>query len=186
MVRKTVLQVQELSKSFHGRAVIDRLSFSMAHGERLALFAPSGAGKTTLVKILTGLDAPEHGTFHLEASAAATVFQEPRLFPFLTVEENIFLPFQARGEAISAATREEYQRWLHVCELCDATRRYPYQLSGGMKQKVSLIRALLRRPDFLILDEPFQSIGGAARQTIIDHLLACQPDISLLLITHSP
>jgi ABC-type nitrate/sulfonate/bicarbonate transport system ATPase subunit len=185
MVRETILQVQDLIKSYAGKVVIDRLSFSLRHGERLALFAPSGAGKTTLVKILTGLEVPESGSFHLEARSAGTVFQEPRLFPFLTVEENIFLPFRARQEAISDTTRDEYKRWLHVCELNDATRRYPYQLSGGMKQKVSLIRTLLRRPDFLILDEPFQSIGGDARQAMIDHLLTIQPDLSLLLITHS-
>jgi putative spermidine/putrescine transport system ATP-binding protein len=179
-----ILTVCNLTKRFGPYPVIEDLSFEIQQGERKALFAPSGAGKTTLINILSGLENHDQGSFYLSDSTPVTIFQEPRLFPFLTVEENIFLPFKAQGKSISDDTRRSYQAWLDVCDLGRYTRNYPYQLSGGLKQKTALIRGLLSRPRFAMLDEPFSSIDILSRQAIMEHILCTNPDLSLLFVTH--
>jgi ABC-type nitrate/sulfonate/bicarbonate transport system ATPase subunit len=177
--------VENLTKRYGTHTAIDRLSFQLHSGERLAVFAPSGAGKTTLLLILAGLEKPDGGTCRVTPDATI-VFQEPRLFPFLTVEENILLPFKVRKQILTAAIREAYKDWMAICELEAFTHHYPYQLSGGMKHKTALVRALLGEPRLLLLDEPFQSIGIEARHRLIAHIKETRPDLTLLLVTHNP
>jgi ABC-type nitrate/sulfonate/bicarbonate transport system ATPase subunit len=184
MAPANVLTVRHLSKQFAGHRVIDDLSFDMGEGERVALFAPSGSGKTTLIHILAGLEPYDSGSFTLNDTAPATVFQEPRLFPFLTVEENILLPYRVRAKPVTPAVQRRCQAWLEVCRLTECRRQYPYQLSGGMKAKVALIRGLLGEPRFVMLDEPFQSIDGASKAAIIAHLRQACPQAAWLFITH--
>ncbi len=86
----TVLVVTELTKLFGSRPVIEQLSFSISKGERITLFAPSGAGKSTLINILSQIDTVFHGEFKVSAQNPATIFQEPRLFSYMTIQENIF------------------------------------------------------------------------------------------------
>ena len=183
---EVILAVNKLSKCFSGQMVIDRLSFTINQGECLAIFAPAGAGKTTLIRILSGLDTQDSGHFELFDDSPVTMFQENRLFPFMTVKENIFLPLVAQDRQITPQIQQNYQEWIDVCELGAFQDKYPYQLSGGMKQKTALIRALLQQPKFALLDEPFQSIGVKAKQTLIQHIKNACPGISLLLITHNP
>lgn len=178
------VRVAQLQKRFGDHQVISDLSFSLAAGERLALFAPSGAGKTTLIRILAGLEKADGGTMTVADPAPVVLFQEPRLFPFMTIEENILLPFRANGSSITQEIIDRYRVWLRVCELTPYTHYYPYQLSGGMRQKVAVIRGFLGNPRLALLDEPFQSISFAAKQAIIQHILASQPEISLLFVTH--
>ena len=181
-----MLQIDELNKTFNGIPVIERLSLRLLKGERMALFAPSGAGKTTLMRILAGLETQDSGLVTLQDEKTAVIFQEPRLFPFLTVEENIFLPFKAMKREVTSEIRERYQRWLEVCELTSCGNYFPSQLSGGMKQKVSIIRAMLTQPKFVLMDEPFQSIGFEAKQAMIEFLLEEHPQLTCLFITHLP
>lgn len=122
------LVVTNLTKRFATQTVIENLSFRIPKGERVTIFGPSGAGKTTLLNILTGLDRADAGGFALTAANPATIFQEPRLFPYMTVEENIFLPVRIRQIPLTADLRAQYRRWLEVCELGQYTRHYPYQL----------------------------------------------------------
>lgn len=178
--------VKHMSKSFESQRVIDDLTFTISAGARTALFAPSGAGKTTLIQILAGLQKPDEGAVRVNVEHPVVLFQEPRLFPYMTVEENIFLPFKLRDRAITGETRHAYEAWLSVCELGDFRKHYPYQLSGGMKQKVSLVRGLLPNPSFVMMDEPFQSIGRQAKKVIIEHLLKKYPDLTILVVTHDP
>lgn len=182
-----LLTVTNLTKRFGATAapVIENLSFSIPRGGRVTIFAPTGAGKTTLINILTRLDDAFEGTFTLVAREPATIFQEPRLFPYMTVEENIFLPAKLRGSAIMQALREQYTRWLEVCDLTTSARYYPHQLSGGMKQKVAIVRGFLMNPDFVMLDEPFKSLDPRSKQAIIRHILAAYPGITLLFVTHT-
>lgn len=179
-----IVTVQNLYKTYAGQQVIAGLSFSIQEGERVALFAPSGAGKTTLISILAGLETPDSGRASVADLAPVTVFQEPRLFPFLNVEENIFLPYKIANRSVTPEVNQRYQAWLEVCELGRFVHLYPYQLSGGMRQKVSLVRGLLGMPRFVMLDEPFQSINYEAKKAIIDHILETQPQITLLFVTH--
>ncbi len=184
MNAEIILKVENLSKSFSQHQVIQNLSMVVHRGERIALFAPSGAGKTTLIRILAGLELPTSGNYFLREEEPVTIFQEPRLFPFLTVEENICLPFKARRQVVDSDIRRRFNEWLEVCELSSFRNYYPHQLSGGMKQKVSLIRGLLGNPRFVMMDEPFQSIGADSKQAIVSYLLQTNPTMTLLFITH--
>jgi NitT/TauT family transport system ATP-binding protein len=184
MKAEKILSVRHLYKQFAGHRVIDDLSFDLGWNERLALFAPSGSGKTTLINILAGLEPYDGGSFTLQESAPVTIFQEPRLFPYLTVEENIFLPFKVQKQPIPAAIWSSYHQWLEVCRLLDCVKQYPYQLSGGMKQKVALVRGLLGQPRFVMMDEPFQSIDRESKRAIMAHLQRAYPQTALLFVTH--
>jgi len=181
----TALLVERLTKRYGAQIVIENLSFSVKRGARVTVFAPSSAGKTTLIHILTGLDRDYEGSFTLVATQPVTIFQEPRLFPYMTVEENAFLPARIRGLAITPALRAAYERWLDVCGLSGFARHYPYQLSGGMKQKVALIRGYLTGPDFVMMDEPFKSIDMPSKQAIIRHIRDAYPQVTILFVTHA-
>jgi NitT/TauT family transport system ATP-binding protein len=100
-----LLSVKNLSKRFEKQTVIENLTFCIPKGERVTIFGPSGAGKTTLLNILTGLDRADAGGFALTAANPATIFQEPRLFPYMTVEENLFLPVRIRQIPLTADLR---------------------------------------------------------------------------------
>lgn len=180
-----VLVVEQLTKRYGAQTVIDNLSFSVERGARVTVFAPSSAGKTTLINILTGLDREYEGRFTLAAAQPVTIFQEPRLFPYMTVEENVFLPARLRKQPVTGALRAAYARWLDVCGLAPFTRHYPYQLSGGMKQKVALIRGFLTGPDFVMMDEPFKSIDVPSKQAIIRHIRDAYPHVTILFVTHA-
>ncbi len=181
----TVLVVTELTKLFGSRPVIEQLSFSISKGERITLFAPSGAGKSTLINILSQIDTVFHGEFKVSAQNPATIFQEPRLFSYMTIQENIFFPLRVRQIPVTPRIKDQYEEWLEVCDLSSYSQHYPFQISGGMKQKVSLIRSFLMQPDFVMMDEPFKSIDIASKKRIIQHILQHYPDITLLLVTHN-
>ncbi|MDY0091955.1 MAG: ATP-binding cassette domain-containing protein [Candidatus Vecturithrix sp.] len=181
----TVLVVTELTKLFGTRPVIEQLSFSISKGERITLFAPSGAGKSTLINILSQIDTVFHGEFKVSAQNPATIFQEPRLFSYMTIQENIFFPLRVRQIPVTPLIKDQYEEWLEVCDLSSYSQHYPFQISGGMKQKVSLIRSFLMQPDFVMMDEPFKSIDIASKKRIIQHILQHYPDITLLLVTHN-
>mgnify|MGYP001047557017 CR=1 FL=1 len=198
MMPDDMLTVEHLTKRFRAAEtplgghssmpeppVIEDLSFTIPRGGRVTLFAPTGAGKTTLIDILTGLDRTYEGSFRLTARNPATIFQEPRLFPHMTVEENVILPAQIRRIPLTPAMCEKYERWLEVCGLTAYTRYFPYQLSGGMKQKVALMRGFVTDPDFVMMDEPFKSLDLHSKQAIIRHILEVHPNISLLFVTHA-
>lgn len=174
-----LLTVTHLTKHYGtaAPAVIENLSFSVRQGARVTVFGPSGAGKTTLINILTGVDHADSGEFVSAAKNPCTIFQEPRLFPYMTVEENIFLPVRIRSTPVTPELQARYRRWLEVCDLAPYVDHYPCQLSGGMKQKTALIRGFLTEPDFVLMDEPFKSIDVRAKRAIIGHILESHPGI---------
>ncbi len=180
-----LLSVEGLGKTYGVKPVIHDLSFSIEAGNRVTMFAPSGSGKTTLITILSRLDDQFAGTFHLNAVNPATLFQEPRLFSYMTIRENIFLPLRIRNVPITTDVLEHYEQWLAVCGLREFQAHYPYQISGGMKQKVSLIRGFLAEPDFMMMDEPFKSIDIHSKNRIIHHLIDTYPQTTILLVTHN-
>ena len=190
-----LLTVTHLTKRFGVDCppVIENLSFAIPRGGRVTLFAPTGSGKSTLINILTHLDRVYEGGFTLAAHNPATIFQEPRLFPYMTVEENIFLPAKIRGRPstpesatpLIGVRSAQYRHWLDVCELTPYTQHYPHQLSGGMKQKVALVRGFLTEPDFVMMDEPFKSLDSRSKKAIIQHILAAYPGVTMLFVTHT-
>jgi NitT/TauT family transport system ATP-binding protein len=186
MSSRVMLAVRNLSKSYqNNELVIDRLSIDILPGERVALFAPSGAGKTTLIKILAGLEKKTAGEVTISDSEPLVLFQEPRLFSYMSVEENIRLPWKIRRQQWSRKTDDEFAQWLEVCDLNASRKKYPYQLSGGMRQKVAIVRGFLQHPRLALMDEPFNSIGIESRTQIIRHICSKNPDLTLLLATHN-
>lgn len=185
MNTEDMVKTLNLCKSYQSHQVIHNLSFELKRGERIAFFAPSGAGKTTLIRIIAGLDSATSGSLQVNEPEPAVLFQEPRLFPYMTIEENIKMPWRIHKRNWKVQTQIDYQQWLNVCELNAWKDHYPYQLSGGMRQKAALIRGLLGYPTLALMDEPFQSIGQAAKASIIEFIKIRYPSMTILMATHS-
>lgn len=140
------------------------LNLSIQDSEWVSLLGPSGCGKTTLLKLVAGLETPSSGrlnsTFH--RSEISYVFQDAALLPWLTVEENILLPLKLRSEDHATAL-DEANPWIEKLKLNRFRKSYPSQLSGGLKMRVSIARALITRPKLILLDEPFAALDEPIR-----------------------
>jgi len=168
-------------------AAVEGISLSAAAGEIVALVGPSGCGKTTLLNLAAGILRPTRGRVVLTPNARlAYAFQEPRLLPWKTVEENI--SFVQEGLLPAGEAAAARRRILEETGLAEFRRAYPRELSGGMKQRLELARALAVRPRLLLLDEPFRSLDGATRQELRALLQSehGREGFSALLVTHDP
>ena len=184
----TGLRLRGIRRAFAGRAVLENLDLDIRPGEFLALLGPSGCGKSTLLRLIAGLDQPDAGQLDLsnDAGRLAYVFQDPSLMPWRSVMANVLLPLELSG--IPAAEREARAReWLAAVGLSEATRRYPNELSGGMKMRVSLARALSIQPNLLLLDEPFAALDEFTRQHLDELLqqLWLNHAMTVIFVTHS-
>jgi NitT/TauT family transport system ATP-binding protein len=161
-------------------------------GAFVSLLGPSGCGKSTLLRVIAGLTAASTGEVRWrEPHAAGTgrigfVFQDPTLMPWANVADNVFLPLRLRGESRGAATAR-IDEVLAQVGLSEFARAFPRELSGGMKMRVSLARALVTQPDILLLDEPFAALDEMTRFKLNDDLLAlCRArKLTVLFVTHS-
>ena len=186
-----------IRRAFHttaeGRveAVAD-VSFAIESGEFVALLGPSGSGKSTLLRLVAGLDRPDGGTIELSGAETAGrapigfVFQDAHLLPWRDVLGNVELPLELLGQP-GDARRDAARDAIARVGLADAIRRFPAQLSGGMRMRVSLARALVTRPRLLLLDEPFAALDEITRQQLDEDLRAlwAQSGITVLFVTHS-
>ena len=179
--------LDSVSKSFGARPVLDGVSLSLDAGGITCLLGPSGCGKSTLLRIAAGLVPPDAGKVLIESSRTAMVFQDPRLLPWFTVSENLALAL-APGRA--AEKKRSIREALDLVSLPasggDVRDLLPRELSGGMAQRVSIARALLRRPDFLLMDEPFAALDAITRgelQKMLVSLIARQM-VNCLFVTH--
>lgn len=154
--RPAAVRLRNISRVFGDRAVLDGIDLDIAEGEFVAVLGPSGTGKTTLLRLLAGLDRVDAGAVTVPA-ARAVVFQEPRLVPAKRVWENVVLGQRGKAaRALAQAALDEVGLARHV----DA---WPRTLSGGEAQRVALARALVREPGLLLLDEPFASLDALTR-----------------------
>lgn len=179
-----------------------KLSFQ-SDAKRLVLFGPSGAGKTQLLKMLSGLTTPDKGhiRFHQadlfnssqgicqtpQQRALAYVFQEYALFPHLTVRQNVSFSLDKSWlNPRRQFTHPEVDKWLNKFQLTHLSDQYPHQLSGGQSQRVALARALVMQPKAVLLDEPFSALDERLRQTLRQELNEVQSlmDIPMILISH--
>ncbi len=176
--------VENLSKRFGKHLIIDNLSFKIAENDTVALFAPSGSGKTTLLTILANLDKNYTGSISVKKSYSL-VFQEARLFPYKSAYENIVYPLKLNNIEIDESVSDNIEKWLEICDLHDFANYYPYQLSGGMKAKIALIRAFILNPSVILLDEPFKSIDVQSKNKIIKFIKEKYKNITILLVTHN-
>lgn len=169
---------------------IDDVSLSIPVGQFFALLGPSGSGKSTLLRIVAGLDQPTSGTIdrHDDARSSRTafVFQDANLLPWRNVLRNVELPLELAGVP-RGQRRDRAMLAIEQVGLADAARRHPAQLSGGMKMRASLARALVTEPQMLLLDEPFAALDEITRQALDDALrdLWKRRGLTVLFVTHS-
>ncbi len=175
---ETLLRTTNLCKSFDDLEVLRDINLNIAQGERVALLGPSGAGKTTLLKILAGLEAPSSGSVENHAQRSAFVFQEPRLIPWRSVKDNLLF----------VNPDGDYKAALRSVEMADFADYPPADLSGGMRQRVNLARALITQPDLLILDEAFHSLDLGVKMRLMEsiHQRWQEKSFALLCVTHDP
>ena len=180
---KTALQLSRVSRDFGGLPVLEDLSLTIQQGEFVVLVGPSGCGKTTLLNILSGAIAPTSGRV-TTSGVLRTVYQHDGLFPWLTVRDNIGLGL--RGMTDKEAKAAELADLLALIRLEEFADHYPHQLSGGMRQRVELARALAGRSDILLLDEPFSALDYQTRLRLrreLVRLLALRPR-TVVFVTH--
>ncbi len=172
-----ILSVKNLRKSFGKLKTIDNISFQLFERESIAFLGPSGCGKTTLLRIIAGLEKNFEGIVDRHFSKMGYVFQEPRLIPWKNVFEN--LTFVCNDE-------DKVKSVLEMLKLEKFAQYLPAKLSGGMRQRVNLARALLSEPDVLFLDEPFASLDVHTKLGIIDDIIEKRKNtnFAMLLVTH--
>jgi NitT/TauT family transport system ATP-binding protein len=192
-----LLDVRNITKRFgtgDGAIVaVDDVSFSVAPGEFVSIIGPSGCGKSTLFNIIGGLTGDYDGSVAVEGSAVAgthpaigMVFQEESTFPWRNVEDNVAFPLEIAGMP-KPQRMECAARFIALVGLQGFERRYPSELSGGMRQRVALARTLASEPRILLMDEPFAALDEQTRLLLGDKVLQIQQTLkqTTLLITHN-
>lgn len=194
--REVILKVNDLSKVFNtpkgSTAALNRINFETHRREFLCVVGPSGCGKSTLIRILAGLEQHSSGEVLLDGkpvsepgSDRGMVFQGYTLFPWLTVRKNVMFGLEINGKDRYEAERQAMQ-WLQLVGLEKFAECHPHQLSGGMKQRVAIVRALANQPRILLMDEPFGALDAQTRARMQAHLMEIwrKIDITIVFITH--
>jgi ABC-type Fe3+/spermidine/putrescine transport system ATPase subunit len=193
----TTVNIISLNKTYPDQAipVLKDFSLSVCDGEMVALLGPSGTGKSTLLKLITGIERPDSGDIQFDGSSildidpnkrgAVLMFQKSYLFPFLSVEDNISFGLRVQG-ASSQTVRAEVKRMLDLIGLPGIERRRPGQLSGGEQQRVALARALVTNPKLLLLDEPLSSLDTSVRMNLQEAIRNIQRELGVttIFVTH--
>ena len=188
-----VVALRGVGKAFgSGVVALDGLDLDVRDGEFLSLLGPSGCGKSTALRIIAGLSEPTRGTVTWSGAPAdharniGFVFQEPTLMPWATVFANVFLPLKLAG-ADRAAAAPRIMATLECVGLSEFADAYPRQLSGGMRMRVSIARALVTAPRVLLMDEPFAALDEITRFKLNDDLIALWRELrmTVIFVTHS-
>lgn len=194
---RTVVSMRNVSKLFsNGTLALKDMSLDVRRGEFLSLLGPSGCGKSTALRIIAGLGAASSGSIDWPSSRinakglpegdVGFVFQEPTLMPWASVFDNVYLPLRLNGMSKSGA-RGRIMEALASVGLSDFEKSYPRELSGGMKMRVSIARALVTKPRLLLMDEPFAALDEITRQKLNDDVLRLwrETGITVIFVTHS-
>lgn len=186
--RPPLMRMEGVDKVFPGgiRALQD-MTLQVNEGDFISLLGPSGCGKSTALRLIAGLMQPTRGEIRWEGTAEiGVVFQEPTLMPWATVEENVYLPFRLKGRRF-VQVAEDIRLALRLVGLEGFARAYPRELSGGMKMRVSIARAMVTRPKLILMDEPFAALDEITRHKLNKDLLELKQRISstVIFVTHS-
>ncbi|SFQ35357.1 NitT/TauT family transport system ATP-binding protein [Parafilimonas terrae] len=182
-IQNSRLTLQDVSLSFGTMPVLQNLSLSVNSGEFAVIVGPSGCGKTTILNLLSGHIQPGSGAIHREG-VIRTVYQKDGLFPWLTVSQNISMGLRSVSDA--QQREEELQSLFELIHLEDFKNHYPHELSGGMRQRVELARALAGNSDILLMDEPFSALDYQTRLRMryeLVRLLEKRPR-TVIFVTH--
>ena len=187
-----VVALRDVGKVYaNGIVALDGLDLAVRPGEFLSLLGPSGCGKSTALRLIAGLSAPSRGSITwpqgpVQRRGIGFVFQEPTLMPWATAFGNVYLPLRLAGTARDKAAPDVTEALAGV-GLADAADVYPRELSGGMKMRVSIARALVTRPELLLMDEPFAALDEITRFRLNDDLLALWQSLgkTVVFVTHS-
>ncbi len=196
MAHAATLEIRDLNKQYTVRGetlpVLEDVSLSIAPGEFVSIVGASGCGKSTLLRLIIGLENDYHGDIELDGKRIVgtslnrgMVFQEHRLFPWLSVEQNVALGL-INADIDAAARRNAVQEHIELVGLNGFEKAYPYQLSGGMAQRVAIARGLVNRPEVLLLDEPFGALDALTRNYLQQELQRIwqEEGITMILVTH--
>jgi NitT/TauT family transport system ATP-binding protein len=181
-----ILELKNINKSYQNLKVLQDLNLEINAGEICCLLGPSGSGKTTIFRIASGLEAVDSGQIiKNENSRFAYVFQSPRLLPWKTAEENLIFVQKNYGLEKEVDLRNLLFKLSGLAEFKDS---FPHELSGGMQQRLELIRAFAVKPDLVFLDEPFKSLDMKTRVNLrkLISLIQAESGITIFLITHDP
>jgi NitT/TauT family transport system ATP-binding protein len=197
--RRLAVDVRNVSLTFEtadGKVdALANVSLQIADGEFVSFIGPSGCGKTTMLRVIADLQQPTSGTLLVNGMSAEQarlerrygyVFQAPALFPWRTIEQNLKLPLEIMGFSDSEQ-RQRAARYLALVNLTGFERKFPWQLSGGMQQRVSIARALSFDPELLLMDEPFGALDEIVRDHLNEQLLQLwdKTGKTVVFVTHS-
>ena len=188
---RPAIRIRDLYKMFGALTAVDGVSVDIAHGEFFMIVGPSGCGKTTLLRILAGLDSVSSGTIEIETPDSqrpvnSMIFQGDSIFPWMTVWDNAAYGLKMR-RAPAATIKEVVGHYLARTGLTRFAKYYPHQLSGGMRQRVSIARAFANDPEILLMDEPFSALDAQNKLLLQEELLRIWEEHkkTVVFITHS-
>ncbi len=182
---RLVIDFEHVDKTFDSLKVIDDLSLSIKDAQIVGIVGPSGVGKTTILKLITGIVRPDKGTVSVGPGRVSYVFQEPRLLPWRTARDNVAVALRAMGMA-KADAQDVATRWLRRVGLEGFAAYHPAELSGGMAQRVSIARAFAVEPSLLLLDEPFSNMDSTLKASLMDVLrdMIKERPVTVVYVTH--
>lgn len=189
-----MIELTSLTKRYGAsQIVLDSVNLTISKGEFVSLIGPSGCGKSTVLKLISGLAVPTSGTISIDGMTPKNareiisfIFQDATLLPWRTVQQNVGLGLELEGEAV-AKRKEKTSELLELVKLQHMADAYPRELSGGMKMRVSIARALATSPRLLLMDEPFAALDEMSRDRLNEELLRlrAEQDWTAVFVTHS-
>lgn len=178
------IRVQNVTKSFRQTEALAEISLNIEKGEFVSLLGPSGCGKSTLLAILAGLETPTTGRVEVEGPVGV-VFQEPALFPWRTVRDNVAFGLEMAG-VTKAERQSRADTLLDKVHLKEFAGAFPHELSGGMRQRAAIARALSQRPSLLLMDEPFGALDAQTRSLLQEEVRSLWQEYrpTVVFVTH--
>jgi len=197
-LEKVWIEADHIGKIFHSKKngnteALQDVNLKIYDGEFVCLLGPSGCGKTTFLRMISGLDIPTSGTIKIDGNVVegpspkmTMVFQEYSLFPWRTISENVGFCLEMTGVK-KEERNKEVEKYLKMVGLPDAGDKYPYELSGGMRQRAAVARALVSDPAVILMDEPFGALDAQTRNVMQLQLLEIQESTqkTIVFVTHS-